>query len=174
MRSLRWRRGHGRAGAVRPTLDPASDRCRAGRSWDTIRDQLRRAGLTMRHGGRPPHCASTQQILELRDQGATWNVVPKRVDMTVSGAWSHYRRTGRGYAARKITAATISGQLVAFSQRRLSAARSVASAVKSASSHGLARRRWATVRQLRDLTATTQRPTCSSSTWTPRRLQTRT
>jgi len=69
----------------------------------------------MRHGGRPPHCASTQQILELRDQGATWNVVPKRVDMTVSGALSHYRRTGRGYAARKITAATISGQLVAFS-----------------------------------------------------------
>jgi hypothetical protein len=40
----------------------------------------------------PSHPASTQQIHELRDQGLTWNVVAKQVDMTVSGAWSRYRR----------------------------------------------------------------------------------
>src|SRR5215204_5725196 len=42
--------------------------------------------------GAPAHPASTQQILELRDQGLTWNEVAKQVDMTVSGAWSRYRR----------------------------------------------------------------------------------
>ena len=30
--------------------------------------------------------------LELRDQGLTWTEVAKPVDMTVSGAWSRYRR----------------------------------------------------------------------------------
>jgi len=30
--------------------------------------------------------------LELRDQGLTWTEVAKQVDMTVSGAWSRYRR----------------------------------------------------------------------------------
>ena len=35
--------------------------------------QLRRAGLTMRRGDPPAHPASTQQILELRDEGLTWN-----------------------------------------------------------------------------------------------------
>jgi hypothetical protein len=45
----------------------------------------------MRRGARP-HPASTQQILELRDQGLTWNEVARQVDMTVSGAWSRYRR----------------------------------------------------------------------------------
>jgi hypothetical protein len=38
------------------------------------------------------HPASTQQILQLRDQGLSWNEVAERVDMTVSGAWSRYRR----------------------------------------------------------------------------------
>ena len=58
----------------------------------TVSDQLRRAGVTMRRGGPPAHPASTQQILELRDQGLTWNEVAEQVDMTVSGAWSRYRR----------------------------------------------------------------------------------
>ena len=30
--------------------------------------------------------------LELRDQGLTWTEVAEQVDMTVSGAWSRYRR----------------------------------------------------------------------------------
>jgi hypothetical protein len=59
--------------------------------WAAVGDQLRRAGVTMRRGARP-HPASTQQILELRDQGLTWNEVARQVDMTVSGAWSRYRK----------------------------------------------------------------------------------
>jgi hypothetical protein len=42
--------------------------------------------------GAPAHPASTQQILELHDQGLTWTEIAKQVDMTVSGAWSRYRR----------------------------------------------------------------------------------
>jgi hypothetical protein len=42
--------------------------------------------------GAPAHSASTQRILELRNRGLTWNEVAKQVDMTVSGAWSRYRR----------------------------------------------------------------------------------
>ena len=33
-----------------------------------------------------------QQIRGLRDHGLTWNEVAKQLDMTVSGAWSRYRR----------------------------------------------------------------------------------
>jgi hypothetical protein len=62
-----------------------------GVSSTTVSDQLRRAGVTMRRGA-PAYPASTQQILELHDQGLTWNEVAKQVDMTVSGAWSRYRR----------------------------------------------------------------------------------
>jgi DNA-directed RNA polymerase specialized sigma24 family protein len=62
-----------------------------GTSSTTVSDQLRRAGVTMRRGA-PAYPASTQQILELRDQGLTWNEVAEEVDMTVSGAWSRYRR----------------------------------------------------------------------------------
>lgn len=58
----------------------------------TVSDQLRRAGVIMRPGGPPGHPASTEQILELRDQGLTWNEVAQRVDMTVSGVWSRCRR----------------------------------------------------------------------------------
>ena len=58
----------------------------------TISHQLRRAGVTMRRGGASAHPASTQQILELRDQGLTWPEIAQQVDMTVSGAWSRYRR----------------------------------------------------------------------------------
>jgi Sigma-70, region 4 len=60
--------------------------------WSTVSQQLQRAGVTMRSGGPSAHPASTQQILELRDQGLTWNEIAERVDMTVSGAWSRYRR----------------------------------------------------------------------------------
>ena len=38
----------------------------------TVNYQLRRAGVTMRRGGASAHPASTQQILELRQQGLTW------------------------------------------------------------------------------------------------------
>jgi hypothetical protein len=60
--------------------------------WSTVSQQLQGAGITMRRGTPPAHPASTQQILELRDQGLTWNEVAEQVDMTVSGAWSRYRR----------------------------------------------------------------------------------
>jgi hypothetical protein len=59
----------------------------------TVSEQLRRAGVTMRRGA-PPHPASTQQIVELREQGLSWPEVAEQVDMTVSGAWSRYRRAG--------------------------------------------------------------------------------
>jgi Sigma-70, region 4/Homeodomain-like domain len=58
----------------------------------TVSEQLRRAGVTMRRGGASAHPASTQQILELRDQGRTWPEIAEQVDMTVSSAWSRYRR----------------------------------------------------------------------------------
>jgi hypothetical protein len=63
-----------------------------GISSTTVSEQLRRAGVIMRRGGPSSHPASTQRILVLRDQGLTWNEVAKQVDMTVSGAWSRYRR----------------------------------------------------------------------------------
>jgi hypothetical protein len=58
----------------------------------TVSDQLRRAGVTMRRGGPAAHPAPTQRILEFRDQGLTWPEIAEQVDMTVSGAWSRYRR----------------------------------------------------------------------------------
>jgi DNA-directed RNA polymerase specialized sigma24 family protein len=58
----------------------------------TVSHQLRRAGVTMRRGGASAHPASTQQILELRDDGLTWPEIAEQVDMTVSGAWSRYQR----------------------------------------------------------------------------------
>jgi Sigma-70, region 4 len=60
--------------------------------WSTVGQQLQRAGVTMRRGGPSAHPASTQQILELRAQGLTWPEIAEQVDMTVSGAWSRYRR----------------------------------------------------------------------------------
>jgi predicted DNA-binding transcriptional regulator AlpA len=57
----------------------------------TISQQLRSAGVNMRSGGPQGHPASTQQILELRDQGLTWNEIAEQVGMTVSGVWSRYR-----------------------------------------------------------------------------------
>jgi hypothetical protein len=60
--------------------------------WSTVGQQLHRAGVTMRRGGASAHPASTQQILELRDQGLTWPEIAEQVCLTVSGAWSRYRR----------------------------------------------------------------------------------
>jgi hypothetical protein len=60
--------------------------------WSTVSEQLQSAGITMRPSGPPAHPASTQQILELREQGLTWREVAEQVDMTVSGAWSRYRK----------------------------------------------------------------------------------
>jgi transcriptional regulator with XRE-family HTH domain len=39
----------------------------------TVSERLHQAGVTRR--GAPPHPATTQQILELRDQGLTWTEV---------------------------------------------------------------------------------------------------
>ena len=61
--------------------------------WSTVSEQLQSAGVTMRRSGAPAHPASTQKILELRDQGLTWNEIAEQVDMTVSGAWSRYQRS---------------------------------------------------------------------------------
>jgi DNA-binding transcriptional ArsR family regulator len=47
--------------------------------WSTVSHQLQKAGITMRRGAPRAHPASTQQILELRDQGLTWNEVARRV-----------------------------------------------------------------------------------------------
>jgi hypothetical protein len=60
--------------------------------WSTVSQQLQSAGVTVRSSGPPAHPASTDQIVELRDKGLTWNEVAERVDMTVSGVWSRYRR----------------------------------------------------------------------------------
>jgi hypothetical protein len=60
--------------------------------WTALSDQLRRTGVSMRSSGPPAHAASTQQITELRDQGLTWNEIAEQIDMTISGAWSRYRR----------------------------------------------------------------------------------
>jgi hypothetical protein len=57
-----------------------------------VSNQLRQAGVTMRRGTPPAHPALTDQILELRDQGLTWNEVAEQVGMTASGAWSRYQR----------------------------------------------------------------------------------
>jgi hypothetical protein len=46
--------------------------------WTAVSHQLRRAGVTMRRGGPAAHPASTQQILELRDQGMTWTEVAEQ------------------------------------------------------------------------------------------------
>jgi hypothetical protein len=60
--------------------------------WSTVSQQLQSAGMTMRRGGPPVHRAATQEILELRDRGLTWSEVAEQVDMTVSAAWSGYRK----------------------------------------------------------------------------------
>jgi hypothetical protein len=71
-----------------------------GVSSTTVSEQLRRAGVAVRRGGPPAHPTSTQQILELRDQGLSWNEVAEQVGMTRSGAWSRYRRAERPESPR--------------------------------------------------------------------------
>ena len=68
--------------------------------WTAVGQQLRRAGVTMRSGAPPAHPASTEQILELRDRGLTWAEVAEQAGMTVSGAWSRYRRARPPQPAR--------------------------------------------------------------------------
>jgi hypothetical protein len=77
---------------VRPGLDLRQIGAELGVTGTTVSQQLRGAGVTMRRGGASAHPASTQQILDLRDQGLTWPEIAEQVDMTVSGAWSRYRR----------------------------------------------------------------------------------
>jgi hypothetical protein len=60
--------------------------------WSTVGQQLQNVGVSMRRGGPSAHRASSQHMLELRDQGVTWSEVAQQVDMTVSGAWSRYRK----------------------------------------------------------------------------------
>jgi hypothetical protein len=57
-------------------------------------------GRHLRRGGPPAYPASTQQIVELRDQGLTWNEVADQVDMTVPGAWSRRQRARPPRSAR--------------------------------------------------------------------------
>jgi Homeodomain-like domain len=68
--------------------------------WSTVSEQLHRSGVKMRSNGPPAHPASTEQILELRDQGLTWNEIAEQVDMTASGVWSRYRRARLAETAR--------------------------------------------------------------------------
>jgi hypothetical protein len=49
----------------------------------------------MRGGGPSAYPASTQLIVELRDQGLTWPEIAEQVAMTVSGAWSRTGGPGR-------------------------------------------------------------------------------
>ena len=48
--------------------------------WSTVSEQLQRAGISLCSSGPPAHPASTEQILELRDQGLTWSEVAEQVD----------------------------------------------------------------------------------------------
>jgi hypothetical protein len=59
--------------------------------WATVSQQLQKAGVAMCRGA-PAHPVRTQQSLELRDKNLPWTEVADQVDMSVSGAWSRYRR----------------------------------------------------------------------------------
>jgi Homeodomain-like domain len=50
--------------------------------WSTVSQQLQRAGVVKRRRGPSAHSASTDQIVELRDQGRTWTEIAEQVDMT--------------------------------------------------------------------------------------------
>jgi hypothetical protein len=66
-------------GVVWPSLGTAPDRCGAGAYWAAVGQRLHRAGVALRRGGSPARPASTQQIVELRDQGLTWTDVAEHV-----------------------------------------------------------------------------------------------
>jgi IS5 family transposase len=46
--------------------------------WTAVGYQLRQAGVTVRRGGPPAHLGSTEEILELRDQGLTRNEIAEQ------------------------------------------------------------------------------------------------
>jgi hypothetical protein len=82
---------------VQPTCTPKAGLCaRSVPSWAFIGAQSASSSSALVSpcvsGGPPAHPACTQQILELHDQGLTWNEVAEQADMTVSGAWSRYRK----------------------------------------------------------------------------------
>ena len=58
--------------------------------WAAVRQQLHRAGVSMRRSGPSAHSAATQQISKLRHQGLTSTEVAEQVGMTRSGVWSRY------------------------------------------------------------------------------------
>jgi hypothetical protein len=78
--------------------------------WTAVGHQLRQAGVTMRRGGPPAHAACTDQIMELRDQGVTWNEIAEQVDMI----FGCVEPLPEGQAARVSTL----GSLAAGSRRR--------------------------------------------------------
>jgi hypothetical protein len=55
-----------------------------GVSQATASEQLRPAGVTVRRGGPPAHPASTQQIVEFRDQDQSWTEVAERLALLIS------------------------------------------------------------------------------------------
>jgi hypothetical protein len=59
--------------------------------WTSVRQQIRRDGVTMRRSGPPDHPAPTLRIVELRDQGLTWAEGAEQVGDDRSGAWSRYQ-----------------------------------------------------------------------------------
>jgi DNA-directed RNA polymerase specialized sigma24 family protein len=82
-----------------------------GVSRTTVSEQLRQAGVTMRRSGPTAHPASTDQILELRDQDQSWTEVAEEVDMTASGAWRRYRRARRPKSPAIATRAGVGASL---------------------------------------------------------------
>jgi hypothetical protein len=85
--------------------------------WTTVSHQLRSAGFTMRRGA-PAHPASTQHIVELRDQGLTWNEVAKggrydgfrRLDLVPEGPWDG--QDGRMLMTREITTTRTASEII--------------------------------------------------------------
>jgi hypothetical protein len=55
--------------------------------WTAVGHQFRGAGVTMRRVGPPAHPASTQRIVQLRNQGLTWPEVAQQVDTSDSKGW---------------------------------------------------------------------------------------
>jgi hypothetical protein len=80
--------------------------------WRTVSQRLQSAGVTMRRSAPPAHPASTQQILELRDRGMTWNEIAKQADMTgcleplpegPATKVPTLRAVGRGFSPTRLT-----------------------------------------------------------------------
>lgn len=63
-----------------------------GVSATTVRRHLIRAGVAIRSGGPTSLSTSDKEILRLRDSGLDMTEVADRLGLTVSGAWSRYRK----------------------------------------------------------------------------------